>query len=538
LETSPSNLTRARVARSAGAFVFLAGGLTILGWEIDSSILKDPFHTNFMAPNTALCFVLAGLAVMLQSAERQRFLRVLSQVLGALVALIGAVTTLEYISGVDFGIDRIFLASKLGYWPPPNLFTGRIAPNTADAFALLGVALLCRRSSIGTVRTSEVLVIPALLISFLSIVGYAYQVESLYGLSFYSAMALQTALCLFVLGIGILWTPGTGGLMEVVLSNDSAGVTARRLVTATMIALPFLGWVSVQAERHRVFNHDFGTSLGVVVGVVLFSYMIIRTAYVLRDLEAGRRRAEESLRQSHAELESLVKSRTESLRQLSAELIHSQDEERRRIARELHDGISQYLSALAMNLSRLEQPSADSGPVVADCNELLDRAIKETRTLSHLLHPPLLDEMGFTSATEWYVEGYSKRSGVEVNLTLPSSFPRLPQEVETSLFRVLQEALTNIHRHSGSKKAEIGVDFSGGTLVMLIRDHGKGLPEQVLSKWRATGMGGIGLSGMQERISELGGKIEIESTGEGTLLVVSIPIAQSRVGERSITTGV
>lgn len=231
------------------------------------------------------------------------------------------------------------------------------------------------------------------------------------------------------------------------------------------------------------------------------------------------------LRRSHDELESQVQQRTSSLRQLSADLMRVQDDERRRIARELHDSAGQYLAALKMNLARLKGclPNGDA-QVLADSEELVDHCLSETRTISHLLHPPLLDESGLPSATKWYLEGFSKRSGIKVSLQTHDSLGRLPQEVETALFRVLQESLTNVHRHSGSKKVDITIRFEGSEASVTIRDYGCGFSSRQLQDFQNGHSRGVGLTGLRERIAVLGGRFEVVSSEPGVSIKATLPL--------------
>ena len=249
--------------------------------------------------------------------------------------------------------------------------------------------------------------------------------------------------------------------------------------------------------------------------------------YEIRDHLQQRTQAEEALRRAHDALESLVEQRTAALRRLSARLLRVQDEERRRIARELHDSLGQYLTAAKINLDVLARTKGD-GTYLREAQQLIDRAISDTRTLSHLLHPPLLDEAGFISAARWYVEGFGKRSGIRTALEMPDGFDRLPSEVETALFRNLQEALTNVHRHSGSRSVEVRLTRDSTLVVLAIQDHGKGIPQDTLDRFKKSGTNvGVGLAGMRERIKELGGTFHLESGPKGTLLKAIVPIASA-----------
>jgi len=215
----------------------------------------------------------------------------------------------------------------------------------------------------------------------------------------------------------------------------------------------------------------------------------------------------------------------EALRKLSGRLLGIQDQERRRIARELHDSLGQYLAGLKIAIEMMISRSAGKDPLLVECTDILDKAIAETRTLSHLLHPPLLDEAGFSSAASWFVTGFSQRSGIPVSLDFPPDLPRLPQAIEIALFRILQESLTNVHRHSRATSAEIKLDADAEQVTIEIRDYGRGVPKHILQQLAGEGSKlGVGLAGMRERIHELGGVFEVTSDTNGTAVRASIPL--------------
>jgi len=221
----------------------------------------------------------------------------------------------------------------------------------------------------------------------------------------------------------------------------------------------------------------------------------------------------------------------EALRRLSARLLGIQDQERRRIARELHDSLGQYLAGMKIAIDMLGSRAAERDPLLVECAEILDKAISETRTLSHLLHPPLLDEAGFASAASWFVAGFSQRSGIPVSIDMPPDLPRLPDAVEIALFRVLQESLTNVHRHSRTRSAEITVEADAEQVTIEIRDHGRGMPREILQRVESdSSRFGVGLAGMRERIHELGGTLEIASDPGGTAVRATVPL----IGEQSL----
>ena len=234
------------------------------------------------------------------------------------------------------------------------------------------------------------------------------------------------------------------------------------------------------------------------------------------------------MRAPDPELLSLVNYRAAAARKLAVDVIRAQDEERRRISRELHDSVGQYLAYAKMSLEALERPDATEKETqaIAQVSDILEKCLSETRTISYLLHPPLLDEVGFSSAAKWYVEGVSKRSGIQVNLNIPHEMKRLPDALELVLFRILQECLTNIHRHANCKSALIQVELGADEIALQIRDDGQGMPPELLERFRTSGAGvGVGLNSMRERISELNGRFEIQSGKKGTLVRAAIPLA-------------
>jgi signal transduction histidine kinase len=203
-----------------------------------------------------------------------------------------------------------------------------------------------------------------------------------------------------------------------------------------------------------------------------------------------------------------------------------QDAERRKFSRELHDSLGQYLAGAKMNVEIFAAQRNDSS--LAEAVQLLDQAIAETRTISHLLHPPLLDEAGLSSAARWYVEGFAQRSGIEVKVNLPQDVSRLPKPVALGLFRVLQESLTNIHRHSGSVKAEVTLELLPDRVILKVRDYGKGIAPEVLRIFRAKGANpGVGLAGMRERIRDLGGWLSLQPGAPGIIVSAIIPLSKT-----------
>jgi PAS domain S-box-containing protein len=230
-----------------------------------------------------------------------------------------------------------------------------------------------------------------------------------------------------------------------------------------------------------------------------------------------------------------LKANEESLRQLSARLLQLQDEERRRIARDLHDTSGQKLAIQSMLLNQLESMATSLDPqcrqVLAECKSLTNQLVEEIRTVSYLLHPPLLDELGLSSALKWYAEGFSRRTGIETEVEISSNFQRLPRDIEVTLFRVIQESLTNVHRYSGSPKAIVRVNSSEDRIVLEIRDFGRGIQRETLgTRLGSIAPIGVGIQGMKERMRQLSGKLEITSRPQkGTVVTATLPMASLRM---------
>jgi two-component system NarL family sensor kinase len=239
------------------------------------------------------------------------------------------------------------------------------------------------------------------------------------------------------------------------------------------------------------------------------------------DTNARQRRLELELRKSQR-----------SLRKLSAQLIRARDEERRRIARELHDGVGQLLAAISMNSSRLEREKAnlstDAARYAQENCKLIAQVSAGIRTVSYLFHPPLLDELGLHSALKWFIEGFNRRSKIAAKVELPADWKRLPQEYELCLFRIAQECMTNIYRHSSSLTASVTLWRSPKQIQLEVRDEGNGFNEAVQSKIASGETAGVGLLGMRERVRELGGSLRIKSNGKGTTVTATVPFEEPR----------
>jgi two-component system NarL family sensor kinase len=238
----------------------------------------------------------------------------------------------------------------------------------------------------------------------------------------------------------------------------------------------------------------------------------------------------------HSQMQSVILQRTAELQNLSLRLLKVQDEERRKLSRDLHDSTGQTLAALKIAVSFLQLSIKDDPSkmaLVTDVADLADQAIEELRTMAYLLHPPLLDEVGFACAAEWYIEGFAKRSGVNVSMEIATHHERMPRSMETALFRVLQESLTNVHRHSKAAHVTVCFRHQFEKVILEIRDDGCGIEGERLVRLRETSAEtGVGLAGMRERMHELNGTLEMESEGRGTTIRAVVPL---RAGTPSLS---
>jgi signal transduction histidine kinase len=310
---------------------------------------------------------------------------------------------------------------------------------------------------------------------------------------------------------------GTMGAAE--LRKSMEEITGRRKQISSLILV--MQEHEGQLLQNRLEKWDALFKRNIITLGAAFAIAVILLIYNFRLLlaEIATRKEKEKVERENAE----------SYRALSGRILELQDIERRKIARELHDSVGQYLTGLKLNLGHLQSVKSplpsDNPALLTETIDLTDRAIVEVRTISHLLHPPLLDELGFDSAARWYVEGFSKRSGIEVRLQVGEIVERLPKEVELALFRVLQEALTNVHRHANAHSVDVEISCTSGKAFLVVRDDGKGIPREVLLRFRAGLAGGIGLAGMRERLAELGGTLEVQSEGSGSILRATLPTA-------------
>jgi len=328
----------------------------------------------------------------------------------------------------------------------------------------------------------------------------------------------------------MLITTGEG---EIVLANSRAddlfgysrqellGKNIRVLVPSWTLDGYHVGELSSACKDGSTFPSEISASpLQTEEGLLITS--------AIRDI-SERKRAEQRIAEQTQQLHEANR----ELRHLSSRIVAIRDEERRRLGRELHDSQGQYLAAIKMNLEMIETTDAALSPVqksaLTEAITLLERSMREIRVISHLLHPPLLDEIGLQAVVPWYLNSFSERSGIQVDLDMPSDIAKLPDQVELAVFRVLQECLTNVHRHSGSKAAKVKILSEENSVTLEVSDRGRGVSSQNGSD----PIMGVGITGMRERIRELGGNFEINSSVEGTIVRAVLPLGE-QIGRHAV----
>ena len=343
-------------------------------------------------------------------------------------------------------------------------------------------------------------------------------------------------------------------------------VTQRAEFTVSAFyVVPVLLALWSQNNQHAIYLAYAATGLSVAgfmrsplggahEGEMVNRLLSIAMVWLAAALSLQRWRREKTLERAFSDMERRVRTRTdeltrantslqteiadrrqkeELLRQLSGHLMQAQDQERRRIARELHDNSGQTLAAIAVNLSRIENLLPDTAPkvrnLVADTAAMAEQTSREIRTISYLLHPPLLEEAGLTAAIGWLANGFTQRSGIKTEVDMPPELERLPSDIEVTLFRIVQETLTNVARHSGSKTAFIKLTRQPGEIILSVRDEGKGIPPEKLEKVHGNVSAlGVGVAGVWERVRQFGGALDINSNSHGTTVMVVVPLPEEQ----------
>lgn len=341
---------------------------------------------------------------------------------------------------------------------------------------------------------------------------------SRYALAFVAAIAALYLRALLVPFLG--WgNPYHTVWLGVVFCAWFCGVGPSILATLVMV-IGIVYWFL--PPIHRLAIADPRDWFG-VIGFVVFAGVIIT-------IGERARRTQAKLNAAHDEMESTVRQRTaelasanKKLHELSSSLLQTQDAERRRLARDLHDSVGQLLAVVGMNLAALDTESLSrrGQGVLHDTKQFLEQILQEIRTMSHLLHPPLLDESGLRPALGIYVDGFSQRSKIAATLQVPRDLPRFSQGLEIAIFRIVQECLTNVHKHAAARAVTISIQYPGDKVVVQVSDDGQGVAKDQIR--------GVGLTGMQERVRELHGAFNVNSNSSGTTVTATLPASENSI---------
>ncbi|HSE19916.1 MAG TPA: sensor histidine kinase [Pyrinomonadaceae bacterium] len=533
---------------AASGLGICVSSLVLLGWTFNLPVLQSilPGQPQ-MVPLTAIAFILTS--VSLGTLKNKRRLAVVSGICALAVILIAVLIISEYIGRFDFGFDKLLFSRQLT--DTGQSFPGRPSPHTALALLLLGSALLLSQRLGGAYRTAQGLAMMAALIASMALIGYIYDVAFLYSISRHTGMALHTALIFIALTLGVLFIHPEQELMPFILSDTAGGMMVRRLLPAS-IAIPIVaGGLIIFGARAGLYDMAFAVPLCVVASIIVLTSLIWRNSIVLHRSDAKRRQAEEALRNAYNDLERRVGERTgelsrvnENLKteidkhkeseaarlELLRRLVTAQEEERRRISRELHDQTGQHLAALLLGLKTLNN-STDTGSTslqksLFQLQKLTERLVEEAHHLAWDLRPAALDDLGLETAISNYVEKWSERNSIALDFHSGLDKLRLPAPVETAVFRIVQEALTNVLKHAEATCVSVMLAYRYDELLVIVEDNGRGFQPEVPLKVKERG--GLGLIGINERVALVGGKLNIESEpGGGTTLAIRIPTSAS-----------
>lgn len=531
------------VPKAVSGLGVVISSLVLLGWTFDVPILQSilPGQPQ-MVPLTAVTFILASMSLgMLKSRA------VVSGLCALAVILIALLIISEYIGRFDLGLDKFIFRHQLA--SSDQFFPGRPSPHTAIDLVLIGSALLLSRRTGGAYHVAQRLALAAALIASLALVGYIYDVAFLYSISVHTGMALHTALIFIALSLGILFIHPEQQLMSFVLSDTAGGMMVRRLLPAS-IAIPIVaGGLIIFGARAGLYDMAFAVPLCVVASILVLTGLIWRNSIALHRSDWKRRQAEDALRDAYNDLEQRVEERTSELSrvnenlqteiskhkeseaarlELLRRLVTAQEEERRRISRELHDQTGQQLTALLLGLKTLNNSTGNGSTSLhkslLQLQKLTERLVEEAHHLAWELRPAALDDLGLETAISNYVEKWSERNSITLDFHSGLNKLRLPPPVETAVFRIVQEALTNVLKHAQATRVSVMLEYRYDELLVIVEDNGRGFQPEVPLKVN----GGLGLVGINERVALVGGKFNIESEPDcGTTLAIRIPASAS-----------
>ncbi len=508
---SATDSTIVRSFRIAG----LVGG--IIAFLISTTIVFSyafdlPWKIGFRVTPTAIALCLSLSLLLFHTSESPTRLRIRTiQILSFITMYASLMTLLEYASGRSLGVDLPFVGTSVG--TPFDTPVSRMAPNSALAFFFIASSVFLQSFSKRFIRTAQILALLAALISMLALIGYSYGVGTFYSIAGIAAMSLLGAVSFLLLSFSAFVIQPKDGLLQLLTSSRAGGSTARWLFVALLVVPPLLGLISLRGYKFGAYDAAFSISLLVIMAMIVFAALTALLAVRLEDADARRSAIEDKLNVSR-----------EELRELSLHVQAVQEEERIRIAREIHDELGQSLTALKMDVSVLKGNTPDADDELRGKLDgmilLVDNTIRSVQRISTELRPGVLDDLGLTAALEWQLQEFQRRTGILCSLVVTPQEVLTDQARSTALFRIFQETLTNVARHSFASRVSIELREDDDELLLRISDDGRGISAQSLTRTES-----IGLLGMRERAKLLGGTIEITGIpGAGTTVEVKLPL--------------
>jgi signal transduction histidine kinase len=488
---------------------------TPLGWLIQRPILRPELPT-LTGAHVFGAVLMCAMCVTVQLLYGRQFFTAL-RVVWTIVFIANAIILVEYLTP-----QELPFAAYIRFLDPADN-SSKIAPNSALCMWLLSGGLLLMGSSRDArVRLGQALCLMTVLIASLALIGHSYTIESLYGVETYSELSVPGALGYVALAMGCLLARPEKGIMRIFVTGSAAGVMTRRLYGPVILLPPILGFLSlVSVEVWKWYNLPFGIAVFAVLSILLLAAVVAMTSVRIEEIDIMRANAEEEL--GHT-INALEDSRSQ-LRELSAHIQEVQEDERLRIAREVHDELGQSLTAIKMDVSLLKnqfpEHSSENGngfeKRTSSILSLVNSTIKSVQRISAELRPSLLDDLGLAAAIEWQAKQFQERVGVAI--TVDAQDVAVSREDAIAIFRIYQETLTNITRHAHAQHVDVSLSLTNGEIALEVRDDGVGFD---IDDKRETPS--LGLIGMRERAALTGGALEIKSApGSGTSVLLRVP---------------
>jgi signal transduction histidine kinase len=503
--TPPPTPANKLLARVCAILVFAGGSISALGWILNVHRLTDWDNNGITIKfNASICVILISIGVFLATYYPQ--FPYVVRTLGALAVLIAGATFSQTLLGIDLHIDTLLFSEAPG--TVGTVAPGRMGPPASVSFVLLGAALILatfrRWRSIGAVLS-----VASLFIATLSVVGYIFGANQLYSVPRLTGIALQTATMIAILSIGAASSIPEHGIAASILRKDSGGVMLRRTLPLFLIIIFGIGTLLLSGILWGYYDPAFGTAMRTLFEIVMFTAVLWWTAEHVARTERLSVEAHDAA------------SKNEMYRQIA----QTQEVERKRLARDLHDHVGQQVTALRFALTRLCKEKADATELVREikmiCGEM-EKLDAEVSILAWQMRPPVLDDDGMVAAIRRLGGEWSANHGITLELHAAHNLPRLSEDIETNLYRIVQESLNNVAKHAKATRVGITLDVGDEeTMRLIIEDDGAGFPDLRTS---SACNAGFGLVGMRERAALIGGSLEIESApGDGATIFVKIP---------------